>query len=93
MGNAVSNMSATNTRLELMVTLRFVHDNATGSKHMLEPEVQFMWCTLPGKLRDSYSTLLIKDWTTRRSEWSNPEDFDNMMQTYRRVKSATGIED
>ena len=93
MGNAVSNMSATNTRLELMVTLRFVHDNATGQKRMLEPEVEFMWCTLPGKLRDTYSTILVKDWTTRRSEWSNPEDFDNMMQTYRRVKSATGIED
>lgn len=92
-GNAVSNMSATNTRLELMVTLRFVHDQSTGEKTMLEPEVQFMWCTLPGMLFDTYSTILVKDWTTRRSEWSNVGDFDNMMQTYRRVKAATGIED
>lgn len=91
MGNAVSNMSATNTRLELMVTLRFTHDRQTGEKRMLEPELSFMWCTLPGMLRDTYSTILIKDWATRRSEWSNPSDFDNMMQTLRRVSSATGI--
>lgn len=91
MGNAVSNMSATNTRLELMVTLRFTHDNRTGEKKMLEPEIDFMWCTLPGMLRDTYSTILIKDWTSRRSEWSNPGDFDNMMQTLGRVRSATGI--
>lgn len=93
MGNAVSNMSATNTRLELMVTLRFTHDTVTGEKTMLEPELQFMWCTLPGMLRDTYSTILLKDWTTRGSEWSNYGDFENMLQTYRRVKSATGIED
>lgn len=93
MGNAVSNMSATNTRLELMVTLRFVHNPVTHEKTMLEPELQFMWCTLPGMLRDTYSTILLKDWTTRESEWSNHEDFENMLQTYRRVKSATGIED
>lgn len=91
MGNAVSNMSATNTRLELMVTLRFTHNPMTGEKQMLEPEIQFMWCTLPGMLRDTYSTILIEDWTTRRSEWSNPGDFDNMMQTLKRVRSATGI--
>lgn len=92
-GNAVSNMSATNTRLELMVTLKFVHDTVTGEKTMLEPELQFMWCTLPGMLRDSYSTILLKDWTTRGSEWSNYGDYENMLQTYRRVKSATGIRD
>lgn len=93
MGNAVSNMSVTNTRLELAVTLRFVNDREHGTMKMLEPELQFLWCTLPGKLTDSYAAIFVKEWTTRRSEWSIESDFDNMIDTWRRVKAATGIED
>ena len=91
MGNAGSNMSAVNTRLELAVTLRFVHDHVTGEKTMLPPTVDWMWCTLPGMLTDSYATILIKEWATRRSEWLNPSDYDNMMATLQRVSAATGI--
>ena len=91
LGNAVSNMSAINTRLELAVTLRFVQDNVTGEKKMLEPQLDWLWCTLPGMLTESYATIVIKDWATRRSEWLNPSDFDNMMATLQRVQEATGI--
>ena len=91
MGNAVSNMSAENTRLELAVTLRFVRDPVSGRKSMLEPQLDWMWCTLPGKLTPSYATILIKEWATRRSEWLIPSDFDNMMATLDRVRAATGI--
>ena len=93
MGNAVSNMSATNTRCELAVTLRFVIDHTSGTRSMLEPQLQFMWCTLPGNLTGSYATIFIKEWATRRTEWLIPSDFDNMVATWRRVKSATHIED
>lgn len=90
-GNAVSNMSAKNTRLELAVTLRFVRNFGTGELSMLEPELEFMWCTLPGMLTTSYSTIFIKEWATRRSEWLNPSDYDNMAATLERVCKATGI--
>lgn len=94
LGNAVSNMSATNTRLELSATLRFVVDGRTGSKTMLEPELDFMWCTLPGKLiPDSYATVYIKKWATRKDEWLTPSDYENMVGTLERVKAATGISD
>lgn len=91
LGNAVSNMSAINTRLELSVTLRFVIDHITGEKTMLEPQADWLWCTLPGMLTDSYATIRIKDWATRRSEWLNPSDYDNMCATLSRVRAATGI--
>ena len=91
MGNAVSNMSAPNTRLELSVTLRFVYDHVTGAKRMLEPRLDWLWCTLPGRLTSSYATVRIKDWATRRSEWLNPSDYDNMCATLERVQAATGI--
>lgn len=94
LGNAVSNMSATNTRIGLMAVLRFVHDPVSGEKRMLEPELRFTWCTLPGMLLpDSYATLFVKEWANRRGDWLTPSDFDNMMSTYQRVLDATGIED
>lgn len=93
LGNAVSNMSIINSRLELAVTLRFVNDTITGEKKMLEPQVDFMWCTLPGMLTDSYATIYVKEWANRRDDWLTPSDFDNMIETWRRVKAATGISD
>lgn len=93
LGNAVSNMSVTNSRLELAVTLRFVSDRVEHTMRMMEPELTFMWCTLPGTLTDSYATIFVKEWANRRDDWLTPSDFDNMMETYDRVKAVTGIED
>ena len=92
MGNAVSNMSKENTRLELMVTLRFTHDDWSGRKRMLEPELRFMWCTLPGRLITGYATLFPDEWEGRRADWRDPSDYDEMMRTLARVRSATGIQ-
>lgn len=91
-GNAVSNMSAPNTRLELAVTLRFETNSFTGEQRMLEPQLEFLWCTLPGKLTHSYATIPVAAWTGRREAWLDPSDYDNMMETLRRVQEATGIE-
>lgn len=91
MGNAVSNMSKENTRLELMVTLRFTRDDWSGRKRMLEPELRFLWCTLPGKLVSGYATIFVDEWEGRRSAWRDPADYDEMMRTVSRVKAATGI--
>lgn len=93
LGNAVSNMSAPNTRLELAVTLRFTRNRISGMKEMLPPEVDFMWCTLPGRLTDNYSVVFIKEWAGRKGDWLIQSDYENMMQTYGRVKAATGIND
>ena len=92
LGNAVSNMSITNSRLALAVTLTFVSDRTTGVKKMLEPELEFLWCTLPGMLLESsYATIPVKKWAGRRGDWLTPSDYDNMVATLERVKAATGI--
>ena len=91
-GNAISNMSAPNTRLELMVTLRFVRDRMRQTQ-MLPPQLEFLWCTLPGTLTDNYATIPVRDYIGKRDRWLAPYDYDNMMATWRRVKAATGIED
>lgn len=94
LGNAISNMSIINSRLGLAVTLRFTHDPLTGEKQMLEPELRFLWCTLPERLLpDSYASLFVKEWANRRDDWLTPSDFDNMISTWERVKNTCGIED
>ena len=90
LGNAVSNMSAENTRLELAVRARFVH-HTDGTMEMLEPELEFLWCCLPGTLRDNYVTIPVRDFLGRRDEWLDPSDYDNMTATYHRVIKQTGI--
>lgn len=90
-GNAVSNMSARNTRLELAVSITFVRDQIQDSVKMMEPELAFMWCTLPGNLTDGFCTIFTDEWKGRREEWINPSDYDNMIRTLESVKTQTGI--
>lgn len=90
-GNCVSNMSAVNTRLGLMVTLNFTVDTTSGEKKMLAPDIRFTWCTLPGTLEDSYRTIFVDEWEGRRSNWRRASDYDEMMSTLARVKATTGI--
>jgi len=89
LGNAVSNMSAENTQLELMVTLRVVRGR--GGATLLEPSYEWLWCSLPGRLCHSYKTVKVKDYIGRRSEWLAPNDYDKMVKTLERMKIKTGL--
>lgn len=91
-GNAISNMSAINTRLELMVKIKIAIDKY-GEPEIVAPGIDFLWCTLPGMLKDNYTTISVKDFIGKRDLWKNKSDYDNMLQTYRRVKETTKIED
>lgn len=92
MGNAVSNMSARNTRLELAVELNLLHHRVSGETRLLRPVLHFLWCTLPGKLMDSYMTVELDRYEGKRHLWKDKSDYDNMMQTLERVKKETGIQ-
>jgi hypothetical protein len=91
LGNAVSNMSAINTRLELLVTLRFTI-NPEGVKEMLGSEAEYLWCTRPGTLTDGFMTIAVSDYEGKRRLWKDPSDYDNMIATRDRVSSAVGID-
>lgn len=92
MGNAVSNMSAINTRLGLAVKLMIEYDWSEDKVRMLEPGLRFTWCTLPGMLTDGFATIFVDEWMGKRQLWKNPYDYDNMVATWKRVRSETGIE-
>ena len=91
LGNAVSNMSAPNTRLALAAELILVQHFPSGKVDLSETRLHFLWCTLPGKLTDGYRTVEVARCTGRRELWKDPSDYDNMIQTYNRVLSETGI--
>ena len=92
MGDEVANRCAENTRRELAVNLTISVDRHRQPR-VLTPELTFLWCTLPGKLTDGYQTIPVKKYLGHREMWISPSDYDNMVTTYRRVRTVTGIQD
>lgn len=92
LGNAVSNMSAPNTRLELAVTLQLVKHKGSGEKALYGPDLHFLWCTLPGRKTDDFRTVVVEEQLGRRDDWRDKSDYDNMTETLERVRKVTGIE-
>lgn len=91
-GNIISNMSADNTQIGLVVTVPVVR-YMDGEARLCEPEFTFTWCSLPGGLTDSHITIPVLEFERRRSEWQDPADYDRMMESYRRIKETSGIKD
>lgn len=92
LGNAVSNMSAENTQLELMATIRIVR-HCNGEIEMLPLEFTYLWCSRPGGYNNGYTVIPVKDFIGRRQEWQGVWDYDKMVTTYRRVQETTKIKD
>ena len=92
LGNAVSNMSATDTQLGLMATISVVrHHN--GRTELLAPRYKYLWCSRPGGFCSSYTVLPVSEFIGTRESWQGPWEYDKMISTYERVKNATGIEE
>ena len=92
LGNAVSNMSAANTQLELMLTVTIIR-KANGDIVTAPFEFTYLWCSRPGGYNDTYTVLPVLDQFGRMDEWKGRWEYDKMVATYERVKKATGIKD
>lgn len=90
LGNAVSNMSAPNTRLGLAATITLIR-YFPGNVSLHDVKLDFLWCTLPGRLEDNYRTVLVEDGTVNREQWKIKSDHDNMLSTLKHVKERTGL--
>ena len=91
LGNAVSNMSAANTQLELMATIRIVRRH-NGDLEMLPLDTEYLWCSRPGGYNGAYTVIPIAGYIERQELWQNKSDYDKMIATYERVRKETGIE-
>ena len=91
LGNAISNMSAANTQLELMATIRIIRKQ-NGDIVSLPIELEYLWCSRPGGYNNSYTVIPVTGFIGRSEEWLNKADYDKMISTYERVRKETGIE-
>ena len=85
-------MSALNTQVELMVTLKAARD-VNGTLKILEPEYTFLWCSRPGGFNNSYTVIPIRDFIGKEDLWKDIWDYRKMISSYERVKKATEIKD
>lgn len=90
LGNAISNMSAANTQIGLIATIRLVRQ-ANGDIHAAPVEFTWLWCSRPGGWCDSYCVLPVEDFIGSRDSWKGTWEYDKMIATYDRVRKATGI--
>lgn len=90
LGNALSNMSATNTQLELMARLTLVRD--PWGTRLVGTELIWLWCSRPGGFDSHYTVIPVEDYLDRRELWANPYDYDKMVSTYRRVRGIVSPE-
>lgn len=85
LGNAVSNMSAANTQMGLMATLRLVRYH-NGTVKLLPPEYELLWCSRPGGYCSRYTVLPVEEFLGTRSQWKGPWEYDKMTETRKRIK-------
>ena len=87
LGNLVSNMSAANTQLGLMATIRIAR-KPNGDIEVLPLEFTYLWCSRPGGLTDSYTVIPVEEFIDKRHLWLNDWDYDKMVSTYERVRKT-----
>lgn len=92
LGNAVSNMSAENTQIELMATVRITRDE-NGNPQLLPIEFTYLWCSRPGGYTDTYMVLPVAEFIGSRDRWTGTWEYDKMMKSYHHVMNETGIKD
>ena len=90
LGNAVSNMSAANTQIELMAEVKIVRDD-NGDVRLLPIEFTWLWCSRPGGYCNSYCVLPVEEFIGSRGKWTGAWEYDKMISTFERVRKATGI--
>ena len=78
LGNAVSNMSAANTQLELMATVRIIR-HGNGDMEMETPELTWLWCSRPGGYTDDYCVLPVEEFIGTRESWTGRWEYDKMV--------------
>lgn len=85
LGNLVSNMSAANTQVGLMVTVKLVREE-NGDINLLPIELTHLWCSRPGGLTDSYAVIPIEEFIGTRNRWIGAWEYDKMVATYERIR-------
>ena len=85
LGNAVSNMSAPDTQIGLMATVRIIR-HGNGDIEMQKPELKWLWCSRPGGYNSSYTVIPVEEFIGSRDRWAGGWEYDKMMAAYERLR-------
>ena len=88
LGNAVSNMSASNTQLELMATISIVR-HSNGDLTVMPVDLEYLWCSRPGGFNGHYTVIPVEEYMDKPELWQNRYDYEKMITTYKRVRKET----
>lgn len=90
LGNAVSNQNDLPARLELAARVKIVVPQR-GEPYMLIPQLDYLWCTKPGMIEDSYTVVKVRDVLGRKDLWKTAGDYEKMEKTYYETQHNTGL--
>lgn len=90
LGNALSNMSAPNTQIGLLATIRIVRK--LNGKTLVEPaRLTWIWCSRPGGFDDTYTVIPVEEYLDKQYLWANEYDYRKMIDTWKNVQEKTKI--
>lgn len=90
-GNAISNQRDLPARLELGLRVR-IATSYLEAPHLVDVTCEYLWCTKPGMVEESYSTLPVVDFLDHRERWKVKEDYDDMVRTLEMVKATAPLD-
>ncbi len=85
LGNAVSNMSAANTQIGLLATLKIVR-HGNGDVMMLPVELTWLWCSRPGGYSSGFTVVPVEEQIGNKDRWTGEWEYDKMVETYHRIR-------
>ena len=85
LGNAISNMTAPNTRTGMILTLRFVRE-INGHVRLIEPLHELIWTSRPGAVEQNFTILPVKDFIDSPHLFKKKEEWRRMKHEYSTLK-------
>ncbi|PKO99628.1 MAG: capsular biosynthesis protein [Bacteroidetes bacterium HGW-Bacteroidetes-8] len=82
LGNAISNMTAKNTRIGVMLEIAVTRDS-TGKREICEPQKHLIWTVRPTLKGENYSILPIKDYLTNSQTKGKLREHDLILNYYK----------
>jgi poly-gamma-glutamate synthesis protein (capsule biosynthesis protein) len=85
LGNCISNMSAPNTRIGLLVKLSFV--KREGKVKLLKPHSEYIWTARPGEIEKNYCVIPVNNFKDKPEFFKNRSAYNSMMNYYLRFSN------
>ena len=86
LGNLVSNMSAPNTQLGMIMTIKLLV-KLNGDLILESTHPTYVWCSRPGGADKSYTIIPVEDEIHKRSGWIGEWEYEKMTSTYERIRN------